>query len=477
MLTYPAGATGSSDVTIRATDVLGNTATDTFTVNVLSGNELSITVGDTGTKSLTFTDADGTDVTVTYKGGNANVLLSGSGLAQQQSGKGTVVTGTGVDLTSIAITGATGSGALTVTGKGGDGLVRLGSVTSDGSLKSISGKQVVLSNGMAVNGSAGKVDLLRATGGTISMSGTGPAVSLTADTLTDTDVNVAGQIKSLKLNAYNKSAGTIHGIDAGSVGKVAVSGDYQGNLTSRAGLGGATVKGGIGGGAWNVGAGSAGKISAGSIAEDWSGNFSSALSGLSVTGDMGGQLNAPAVKSLNVKGNLRNALLVVSDPNAGATATLGKLTVGGTIANSTIRTFNSLGTVTANSLNASKVYAGVSPAPSEFEPSVPVDNTFFANPNASIKGVSLKGKNLTETVGTFTASNVAAPSLGKIALNTIDTTTVGILYGVAADRIASLTGDAGNGKVINFKNLDDPTDAAAQIAALGGLGNFVIRVF
>ncbi|KKK96343.1 hypothetical protein LCGC14_2663710, partial [marine sediment metagenome] len=80
-----------------------------------------VVVGAGGAKSLTFTEDDMTIVVLTFKGGTANVRLTGDDLAQAAGKKGVLVTGTNVKLADIDLTGTSLASALTVKTKGGDG--------------------------------------------------------------------------------------------------------------------------------------------------------------------------------------------------------------------------------------------------------------------------------------------------------------------------------------------------------------------
>ena len=476
VLNYGAGRSGTATVTVTATDVTGATLNQQFNVSVTGGNELVITLGQGGVGSVGFADADGTNATISYKGGgSAAVRLTGSDLAQAPSGRGTFVTGTGIDIAGITLTGASGADSLTFKTGGGNDEINVGAVTADGSLKQFGGKGVALMSGLTVNGSVGKLDLARAAGGAINLTAAGDgATSITAGVVRDTAITVAGDVKNVKIESFNSTDGTPETFQANSIGKMSVAGDFQGGLTAPNGLRGATVKGGLGGGTWNVG-GAAGKVSVGGSIGAWNGVFGGDLAGFTVNGDLSGGLTANSAKSVSIKGNAQAGSIGL---NATSGVGLGKLTVGGAMSNFNVHSGADIGKVTVGSIVDSNVYAGFD-APAFFAGPIglPATAADFSRP-AAIKGVSVKGRGGL----TFVRSNIAATDLGKISLGSIDPVgvpsglnTTGV-FGVAGDRIASLAGTAGQ-TVIKLSRLDDPAEAQALVAQLGGLGSFAIRVF
>lgn len=96
------------------------------------------TVNGKSTK-LTFTDSDGTVVTIALKNGSGSALYDG------------------VNLTLKLTTDA--SSALAVTGKGGDGRVRIGDIQTNGAMSSVNAKTSDVFGTASVRGALGKLDL------------------------------------------------------------------------------------------------------------------------------------------------------------------------------------------------------------------------------------------------------------------------------------------------------------------------------
>jgi hypothetical protein len=134
-------------------------------------------------------------------------------------------------------------------------------------------------------------------------------------------------------------------------------------------------------------------------------------------------ITTPALTSLAASGTLQAHV---------AAGSVGKVTAGGALDGAEIRAAGSIGSVTAASATDSLVYAGVRPDVSDLPDSL--DD--FANQAASIKSFMLKGKS-----ASFSNTRIAAPFVGKAALGVAPLGTgAGNIYGLAADRITSVTG-------------------------------------
>ncbi|MDB5296008.1 MAG: hypothetical protein JWO31_1991, partial [Phycisphaerales bacterium] len=91
-------------------------------------------------KTLAFTDADGTKVTLSLKTGTGTAYYDGTNL----------------DLT---VAGSTTASTVGVAAKGGDGRVRVGDVRADGALGGFAGKTTDVTGTFAVNGELRKLDV------------------------------------------------------------------------------------------------------------------------------------------------------------------------------------------------------------------------------------------------------------------------------------------------------------------------------
>lgn len=158
-----------------------------------------VVIGTGGVKAVTFTDADGTKAVITMKGdGSATVHFSGDTISESNVKKGTAIDGTNVTVTGITATGTTAKSLLSVSDKGGNKVVDVGAITSDGSLKGVSGKGVDLTNGIDAAGALGQVAVHAITGGTIVVGDPSGNLKLKAASDSTFDLN-AGSVKAIAI--------------------------------------------------------------------------------------------------------------------------------------------------------------------------------------------------------------------------------------------------------------------------------------
>jgi cyclophilin family peptidyl-prolyl cis-trans isomerase len=159
---------GVAQITVSGMDSNGNTVASTFDATV----NLPVVLGEGGSKSLTFTDADGTTSTVSYKGpGTATVSFTGAGVAQTTLKGKTAVTGTGLSIRDITIANSTSKSSLSISNRGGDSRVTLGSLSASGAIKSISAKTTALVGSLTVAGSISSLSLASVANSSISLGG------------------------------------------------------------------------------------------------------------------------------------------------------------------------------------------------------------------------------------------------------------------------------------------------------------------
>ena len=157
----------------------------------------------------------------------------------------------------------------------------------------------------------------------------------------------------------------------------------------------------------------------------------------------------------------------ISAPSVGAVMTKGEFAAGittatllrakfGALIGSDIRADSSIGTIATGSMTNSRVFAGVAPAVSAL-PSTAAD---FANPAASIRAVSVKGA--------FSGSLVAAPSVGRAVLGTVNPANGGAPFGLGTDRLQSLSALTPTRR-LRLSRLDDPAGSVTE-------GDFNVRL-
>jgi hypothetical protein len=197
------------------------------------GDTLTATLGVGGTKSLKFTDGDGTIATLSLTAGTAAITFLGDALHQVVSGSTTTLTGTGLHITDFSVSGDTAKAKLTFTckqgSKLGNSMIDLGGLSTTDSIATISAGGVNLLGDLDLGGSvtsltlgtvpAGDHIISAASIGTFKVNGdlNDSAISLTQGV-------VAGQDKVLALGTFIVT-GTMNGstIDSpGHIGKVTV---------------------------------------------------------------------------------------------------------------------------------------------------------------------------------------------------------------------------------------------------------------
>lgn len=222
VLTYGAGQSGFAHITVAATDLGGNSVSQTFRVHVTGTSPGTVAVGLGGSKSAAWTQPDGTVVTATLSGPGTATLSFPSAVTTTPLGKGVSVDGQNLD-PDIAITGGTGASKLTLTAKGGAKVGRIGNLTADADLGTINAKGVNLDGDLTATGSIKTLTLNGASNGTITV-GTGPLamVMKTTTALADELINSSSTIKSITAPGWNGTNNATSGITAPVVGSISV---------------------------------------------------------------------------------------------------------------------------------------------------------------------------------------------------------------------------------------------------------------
>jgi hypothetical protein len=141
-----------------------------------------------------------------------------------------------------------------------------------------------------------------------------------------------------------------------------------------------------------------------------------------------------------------------------------KLAVKGAVTNSTIRSTGDIDNVQVGDLANSNVYAGLANLAAGTLPSSPADFTT----TSKIGTVKLK----TLSAG----SNIAAATVGKATLGTVQAVTAGTPFGVGAHAIDNLTATV-SGKKLKLKKVTTQAQVDSAITALGvPAQSFAIRI-
>jgi hypothetical protein len=412
------GASNAADITVIATDINGQSVTQTFTASI----GIDVALGTGGAQSVTFTDADGTVGTVTYKGpGAATVTLNGPSLSQTTVKTKTVVAGAAV-VDSITVTGASAATAITIAGKGGDGSLDIAGLTADSALRSISAKPTNFTGPLSVAGPVGKLDLGTVTNTTVTLGGatTDRPGAITLGAVTGTAITSGAALKSVTATSFAAGASGRSTITAPALLSLTAKGDMTQDVT----VAGPILKVAVGGNAATT-------------------------------------IQADTIGSVAVKGNLTESAIISTRAFAASEKPIGKVTIGGAVTDTLVRAAGNITSVTAGSFAGSRVFAGIGESVSLV--TLPAQASDFASP-ATIASVTSKS--------TTADTNFAGSRLGKLNLGTVTTTNNGTVFGVSADLITALTATIG-GTRANLKKLDTAQDVTTQTANLT-LGDFSI---
>ncbi len=266
IVTAPANGTAvlNSDGTITFTPAAGFVGTDSFTYSVTDTNSETSAVAtvtlDVGTsistakgstaKTLSFIDAAGGLETVSLNKGVAELFFSGTGsLTVAKNGKATV-TGAGLNIGNIALSGTTAASALSIKGSVKTP-VAIAGISSSGLLGSINAPSANLSGTIDLP-SAGVITAGSISNATITINAAAPGrFALNVGAVTGTSITSAVPITSIKALSW---AGT-QTITAPSLASMSIK---AGGLTAALSITGAI-------GSMTIGGGLTGTISAGSI--------------------------------------------------------------------------------------------------------------------------------------------------------------------------------------------------------------------
>ena len=245
---------------------------------------------------ITFVDGDGTTVKISLSGNGAMVL-------------------NGADL---AITGADQGTKLTISNKGGDGRTTLGSITVSGAIKSISAKTTDFTGDISILGSVRTLELGDFLAGnehqlTVGGTANASAANFTFGRVVDLSIDSNTPIGSLTVTDWDDTNGDDL-IETPELKKVKSKEDFAPSgiiISDEEGegyLGKMTVENLLGG-TWYVDGDSAG-IDTGSTAPTFKMNVLGKMSGLKVDTDFSGILAAYNIGSVDISGNVVNALIL-----------------------------------------------------------------------------------------------------------------------------------------------------------------------
>lgn len=243
---------GYDDITIQLpTGTLGTFAGDVyFSTNDSDENPFNfgiagavgIEIGDGLLRTVAYTDADGTLVTMTVQGARARVVFTGDSLGHSSTGRSMLVGGSSIAISAVDILSGNDRGSMVIrTNRGGDGLATIGEITGNVPLRGLSARTVdLVGAGIALTGggyiSSVQLHELK-NGADIDMPGTGATKGITikAGMLhPDTDIVLGSYLKNLTAVQWMGSSLTTPWASRISIrgdGRNGLTGDFGADLT------------------------------------------------------------------------------------------------------------------------------------------------------------------------------------------------------------------------------------------------------
>jgi hypothetical protein len=166
-------------------------------------------------QKLTYTDADGTKITFTIKGGTGTAFLGNDG-----------------KINLVLSDGGTGGMTVGIKGAGGDGRVALGDISASGTVKAMAAKNSDLSGAFCISGSLGKLSMGNLASGA-ALCSAGNIASVALASMTGAKILAGANLGADA--AFGGTGASTDSYGAGSIGSLKVAGEINGS-TVGAGL-------------------------------------------------------------------------------------------------------------------------------------------------------------------------------------------------------------------------------------------------
>ena len=261
LYTPATGFIGSDTFKYSVADNNGQSGSATVTVYI--GAEISTA---TTNKVVTYTDTDGTNVTVRLNRGTADLYFSGSGTVPASNNRGLLALGGKVALADVGLSGTTAASTFTLTGAR-HGAVTLGGIKDNSAIGVVSAPTANLAGVAGLFGGFRSMTLATVTGSTFDIGPTGSQATTGAATLNGS-LSIAGAVTDTSLNDTviplnvikaaswtNTVQDVLGSISAPSIRTLAIAGSFDPSLSlTGAGteLTSATIRGAATTGYWNL---------------------------------------------------------------------------------------------------------------------------------------------------------------------------------------------------------------------------------
>jgi hypothetical protein len=318
--------------------------------------------------------------------------------------------------------------------------------------------QGLLLGDFAATGSVGKLIVDSAEDGNISI-GSGGSTSITTGAVTSESLTSTAPIDNLQVGDWvNVDPAEV--ITAPSIrsltSKQSVIVGLDLSATAHA-LGAIKVKGYIGGD-WTV-SGRLPALNIGGIADTFSGTFANAIPSLHLKLGMNGALSVPSIGNLRIDGGMMDGILRLTSPLTARGYDLRSLNVKGEIDGSAIVSTGNIGSITAKGIVLTDIFAGVGQL--QTNEALPTTASEFSS-QSSIGSISTRG--VKKGLG-YSASNIAAYTIGKLELGTTATKNNGTTFGIAAHTIGDLSvTDTSKRQTFSFHRITSASQLSTLIA-------------
>jgi len=433
--------------------------TPKFNIDLTAQVFFDAALGAGGARSVRFTDADNTITTVRLVGpGSATILFNGQNPSKMTTSTGVTITGSNLSIHDLTLDGTTRASQLLFSVSKGNGQVNVDMI--DGSaLGSIVGRGVDVSTSINLPGLA-MLTLTTLDSAAVTIGSSMGALNFSVANVVDSTIHCDAAFSQLRAITWT-DAGSDNMVSATSIGVMDIASGFDSPL-ALSGTGqtitNATIRGALAGGAWTS-AGRAAKISAGSTNSAWSASFAGAITSFSTKGNFSSNLTAAGITNLSIGGSIVSANITTS----GMT---NHVTVHNSISGSNLKATGGFGSIVANTLADSRIYAAVDPS-SGLLPGV---STEFSSVNRGRIGLV--------NVHNFSDSAIAAADLGTLILGRISTSNGGTPEGVAGFTLAVFDATTTpGGKKIHLTKKNTATQASVDAAAPPAiLGDFKIKI-
>ncbi len=424
-----AGFIGNDTISYTVTDLAGTTsAPAVLTVDVVP-TPVKITIGTASARALTFTQPDGSVGHLTVNGGTAVVSFTDYQVTTTTSNGVITASGAGATIKDITITNFRGQRASLSLGS--SSAITLGSVNDSGNMSSISAPNGTLT-GNSVLGSLQSLTVAAASGAHLDLGNNGTSPKLNITTATNSSV-VATSIGAINSKQWLNTDGGTYTITAGSIKTLAVSGAFAENLQlSGGGYDLINAKVQAPSGTWNIG-GSVFNAALTKPTSSWAFSANGLVRQMTVTGSLASTVTAAAFTSLKVIGTTDSAVIQSNATFVKNRKQIGRISITGAATNTVIFSNGDIGAISAASMVGTRIYAGVKLATAQAGGLATAATDL--DHNAKIASVVVANG-----TSSFSNSLISADVLGSLRLGGINTSNNGVVEGVAAHTISSISG-------------------------------------